>query len=215
MRRVLVALACAALLGGVALSTVASAHEGGNDLHYLAEATSFEHSEVGDDGHQIVINFDLFEHHHDEGGTQQSQYSAQHHDGEESVGHGVATCVTANVDEGILCTGNIMVDDGQISSQGIVHIPSHHAANAEGDGESHSVMLPITGGSGEFVGAAGELEISHEESSDESADAETSGASTMSALNAMRALGMTPAHHGGGGDGHGGHHMLHLIFHLQ
>src|SRR5688500_15717963 len=44
MRRVLVALASAVLLGGVALTTVASAHEGGEDLHYLAEATSFEHS---------------------------------------------------------------------------------------------------------------------------------------------------------------------------
>jgi hypothetical protein len=211
MRRVLVALACAALLGGVALSTVASAHEGGEDLHYLAEATSFEHSEVGDGGHQIVVNFDLFEHHHDEGATQQSEYSAQHHEGgEEPVGHGVATCVTANVDEGILCTGNIMVADGQISSQGIVHIPSHHAANHE-EGESHSAMLPITGGSGSFVGAAGELEISHE-GHEESAGSETGAASSMSAL---RVLGMTPAHHGGGGEHGGGHHTLHLIYHLQ
>jgi hypothetical protein len=213
MRRVLVALACAALLGGAALSTVASAHEGGEDLHYLAEATSFEHSEIGDDGHQIVVNFDLFEHHHDEGATQQSQYSAQHHTGEEPVGHGVATCVTANVDEGVLCSGNIMVDDGQISSQGIVHPHSHHAANA-GEGESHSVLLPITGGSGQFVGAAGEVEISHE-GSDQSGEAGSNGASTMSMPSPIRALGMTPANHGGGGDGHGGHHMLHLIFHLQ
>ncbi|MGH9035859.1 MAG: hypothetical protein ACRD0O_08840, partial [Acidimicrobiia bacterium] len=121
MRRVLVALASAALLGGVALTTVASAHEGGDDLHYVAQATSFEHSELGDGGKQIVVNFDLFEHEHD------GEYTTQDHGEKEAAGHGVATCVTANVDEGVLCTGNIMVADGQISSQGIVHVPSHHA----------------------------------------------------------------------------------------
>ncbi|MGH9283309.1 MAG: hypothetical protein ACRD0S_10295 [Acidimicrobiales bacterium] len=209
-------MASAALLGGVALTTVASAHEGGDDLHYLAKATSFEHTELGDDGHQIVVNFDLFEDDHGEEGTQQQQYTPQDHgDGDEAVGHGVATCVTANADEGVLCSGNIMVDDGQISSQGIVHVPSHHAADAgegEGEGESDSVLLPITGGSGSFVGAAGEVEISHE-GHEESADSEASAPSSMSAF---RILGMIPADHGDGGGKHGGwHHALHLIFHLQ
>jgi hypothetical protein len=209
MRRVLVALASAALLGGVALTTVASAHEGGDDLHYVAEATSFEHSDVGDGGHQIVVNFDLFEHDHGgDGGTQQ-EYTPQDHGAQESVGHGVATCVTANMDEGVLCIGNVMVDDGQISSQGIVHVPSHHAANA-GEGEGHSVMLPITGGSGSFIGAAGELEISHE------GHGQSADSAAPSAPSAMRVLGLTPADHGGGGGKHGGgHHTLHLIFHLQ
>jgi hypothetical protein len=213
MRRVLVALASAALLGGVALTTVASAHEGGEDLHYVAEATSFEHSKLGDGGHQIVVNFDLFEHDHGGDGATEQQYTPQDHSGAESVGHGVATCVTANKDEGVLCTGNIMVDDGQISSQGIVHVPSHHAANAP-EGKSHSVMLPITGGSGRFIGAAGEVEISHE------GHKESAGSGTEpSAPSALRALGMAPADHGGGGGGGGkhggGHHALHLIFHLQ
>jgi hypothetical protein len=210
MRRVLVALASAALLGGVALTTVASAHEGGDDLHYIAKATSFEHSRLGDGGGQIVVNFDLFEHEHD-GDMESQEYTTQDHGAEEKAGHGVATCITANHDEGILCTGNIMVDDGQISSQGIVHVPSHHATSD--DGESHSVMLPITGGSGSFVGAIGEVEISHEGHS-ESADSETMATSGMSAL---RVFGMVPADHGGGDGGHGGggHHALHLIFHLQ
>jgi hypothetical protein len=216
MRRVLVALASAALLGGVALTTVASAHEGGDDLHYLAEATSFEHSAVGDGGKQIVVNFDLFEHEHD-GDAASEDYTTQDHGGKEPAGHGVATCVTANADEGVLCSGNIMVADGQISSQGIVHVPSHHAANEHG--ESHSVMLPITGGSGGFVGAAGEVEISHE-GKKKSAGSGTGAASGMSAL---RVLGMVPADHGGAEGGHGGaegghgggHHTLHLIFHLQ
>ncbi len=215
MRRVLVAMACAALLGGVTLTTVASAHEGGEDLHYIAEATSFEHSDLGDDGHQIVVNFDLFEHEHN--GDMQ-QYTPQDHSGEEKAGHGVATCVTANADEGVLCSGNIMVADGQISSQGIVHVHSHHAANE--DGESDSVLLPITGGSGDFVGAAGELEISHE-GDEESAEGETNSTSTGSA-HGMHALGLIPFYHGGNGEGDhaegdhgGGHHTLHLIFHLQ
>lgn len=209
MRRVLVALASAALLGGVTLSSVASAHEGGEDLHYIAEATSFEHSDLGDDGHQIVVNFDLFEHEHNGDGDMQ-QSTPQDHTGGEKAGHGVATCITANPDEGVLCSGNIMVSDGQISSQGIVQVHSHHAAGEDGD--SHSVLLPITGGSGDFVGAAGELEISHE-GHEENGEGETS---SMGSANGMHALGMIPAHHGGNGGSHGGgHHTLHLIFHLQ
>jgi hypothetical protein len=199
MRRVVIALASAALLGGFALTTVASAHSGGEDLHYIAEATSFEKADLGESGKQVVVNFDLFEHHHDAGaGTQ--QYTPQDHTGAETAGHGVATCVTANMDEGVLCTGNIMVADGQISSQGIVHMHSHKAASANG-GE-HSVMLPVTGGSGRFIGAAGEVEISHGE-------AEGGGGTSE-----MHALGMIPVDHGAGGHG-GRHHALHLIFHLQ
>ena len=202
MRRVAIAIVCAALLGGVALTTVASAHEGGEDLHYVAKGTSFEKTDLGAGGKQVVVNFDLYEHHHD-GDAATQGYTPQDHGGEEKAGHGVATCVTANMAEGVLCTGNIMVADGQISSQGIIHIPSHKATDhgAEG-GEKHSVMLPITGGSGRFVGAAGEVEISHGESD--------AGSGTSH----MKALGMTPADHGANGGG-GGHHALHLIFHLE
>lgn len=204
MRRVLIALVSAALLGGVALTTVASAHEGGEDLHYIAKATSVDKSDVGDEGKRIVVNFDLFEHDHEgngEGETEASGYTAQDHGGEEPVGHGVAVCATADAAEGVLCWGNIMVEDGQISSQGIIHVHSHEAAGADGD--HHSVMLPITGGSGRFVGAAGELEISpaggHGENGAE-----------------MHALGMTPADHGGeAGNKDAGHHGLHLTFHLE
>ena len=201
MRRVVLALASAALLGGVALTTVASAHEGGEDLHYIAEATSVEKSDLGDDGKQIVVNFDLFEHEH-EAGAETQQYTPQDHTGEEKAGHGVATCVTANMDEGVLCTGNIMVADGQISSQGIIHVHSHEAAGHD-EGE-HSVMLPVTGGSGRFVGAAGELEISHAEGHAEG----DAGDGTSH----MQALGMTLDHAGAHG---AGHHGLHLIFHLE
>ena len=208
MRRVLIALVSAVLLGGVALTTVASAHEGGEDLHYVAKATSVDKSDMGDSGKRVVVNFDLFDHDHDgdgdNGDTDASGYTAQDHGSDEPVGHGVAVCVTADVDEGVLCLGNIMVEDGQISSQGIIHMHSHEAAGADGD--HHSVLLPITGGSGRFVGAAGELEISH-------AGGHGDGGDT-----GMHALGVTPADHGGGnddGEGGKGHHGLHLTFHLD
>ncbi|MGH9040695.1 MAG: allene oxide cyclase barrel-like domain-containing protein [Acidimicrobiia bacterium] len=217
MRRVLIAVLSAALLGGVALTTVASAHEGGEDLHYVAKATSYEKTDLGSGGKQLVVNFDLFEHAHD-GDAEAPEYSTQDHGEAAAVGHGVAICVTANPGEGILCTGNIMVDDGQISTQGIIHIPSHSAASADGD--SHPVMLPITGGSGRFVGASGELEISHakteepaEEPEADAPEAPEGGGDDGSAP--MRAFGMAPADHPpSDGGGHGGGHALHFTFHL-
>jgi len=209
MRRVAIAFVSAALLGGVIFTNVASADHGGEELHYLARATSFEKSDLGDGGKQVVVNFDLYEHDHD-GDAETQGYTPQDHPGKEKAGHGVATCVTADMAEGILCTGNIMVADGQISSQGIIHMHSrpaaddgsHHAMGQGAEsGGKHSVRLPITGGSGGFIGAAGEVEISH-------AGGHAKGGSHM------QALGMAPdnqgADHGGGG-----HHGLHLTFHLQ
>ena len=212
MRRVLIAMTCAALLGGVALTTVASAHDGGEDLHYVAQGTSFEKTDLGTGGKQFVVNFDLFEHEHE------GDVETQDHGGATAVGHGVAICVTANPGEGILCTGSIMVDDGQISSQGIIHIPSHKAANAEGG--SHSVMLPITGGSGRFVGASGELEISHAESKEAPAEEPSTGEPPSDeppmddGTSEMQAFGLAPADHPSGGDDHAGGHALHFTFHL-
>jgi hypothetical protein len=203
MRRVVIALVSAALLGGVALTTVASAHSGGQDLHYIAEVTSFKHSDLGPGpgSRLVVVNFDLFEDNH-EGGAETQQYTPQDHTGEEKAGHGVATCVTADMAEGTLCTGTIMVADGQISSQGIIHMHSHEAAGH--DGGEHSVKLPVTGGSGRFIGAAGEVEISHAEGGESGEGGGTSE---------MHAMGMTPDDHGG--DHGSGHHTLHLTFHLQ
>ena len=208
MRRFLIAVVSAALLGGLALTTVASAHEDGEDLHFIARATSVEKSDLGDDGKQVVVNFDLFEHDHEKnagGHTEGSDYSAQDHPAQEPVGHGVAVCVAADPSEGVLCSGNIMVDDGQISSQGIIHVRSHKATGDDGKGH-HSVMLPITGGSGEFTGASGEVEISHA--------GHGHGHGGGHGDTEMHALGMAPAGHGGK-KGHGHGHGLHLTFHLE
>lgn len=188
MRRILSIVVPAALLVGLGLTTVASAHDGGEHLHLVAKPTSFEKGDLGDGGKQFVVNFDVFEHHHD---TNTSQLAPQGHNGESRAGHGVATCVTSQMGEGALCSAAIELEDGQLSVQGVIHRHSHQAAGHEGG--HGSITLPVTGGSGKFLGAAGEVE------------AERQGGDGQ-----HHAMAFTPADRE---DGH--HHAIHLTFHLE
>ena len=156
MRRVSAALIPAVLLVGLGLSTVASAHDGGEHLHFIAKATSFEKIDLGDKGRQVVVTFDVFEHHHE---NDTAQVTPQDHREEGRAGHGTGTCVSADPGEGALCSASIELDEGQLSMQGIVHVHSHRAADHNGD--HGSITLPVTGGSGKFFAVAGEVKISH------------------------------------------------------
>lgn len=183
MRRVLPILVSTALLGALGLSAVASAHGDGDHMHFIARPTSVEKSDIGSgSGKQIVMTFDVFEHHHD------GKTSAQDHDAGERAGHGVTTCVTSDSDHGVLCSGSVELDEGQLSASGVVH---HHSDDQD------SVKLPVTGGSGRFFGAAGEVEVSHADDSDPNEPSD--GA-------------VQHADHDGGDMGD---HEIHLTFHLE
>lgn len=190
MRRILSIVVPAALLAGLGLTTVASAHEGGEDLHFVAKPTSFEKGDLGDAGKQFVLNFDVFEHHHDNNTAQSTPLD---HDTGGRAGHGVATCVTAEPGGGALCSAAIELEDGQLSVQGVIHRHSHQAAGHNGG--HGSITLPVTGGSGKFFGAAGEVEAEHGGGDGD-----------------HHASAFTPADHE---DGRRHHHAIHLTFHLE
>lgn len=192
MRRILLAILATAVVGGIGLSTVASAHGDGDHLHFVAKATSVEKADLADGGKQIIVAFDVFEHDHDDA----AQYSAQDHTDEARAGHGSATCVSADREAGGFCSAALELDEGQLAVQGVVHHHSHGASSH--DGGHQALMLPVTGGSGKYFGTSGEVEVTH-------ADGHGNGHSAM-------AFEASPDDQNGK-DGHG--HALHLAFHLE
>jgi hypothetical protein len=137
---VAVVLAVGAVTLAPAATTNGSSNGGEEVIELFAEEVDSEEIDLAPDGESLgdrfVFTDDLFE----------------EKDGEK-VGFDVVECTLVRLDDpgAVQCLATFWLDDrGQITVQGLVTF----------DGEdSGTFVLPITGGSGEFQNAGGELEV--------------------------------------------------------
>jgi hypothetical protein len=129
---VVIALAALAVTGRDSIPT-ASAH-GGGDIMLTEKTVSEQFLDLGDEG---------------EGAGDQFVFKGDLTDADGAdAGHSMGHCVLVSAD-GIQCTGTLALEHGTMSVAG----------GGIGDGDKFAVA--IVGGTGDYRGATGELEVKH------------------------------------------------------
>jgi len=136
----LAVLMCAVALAAVAfggLSPALGSNGDDDESHHVIRVVSItteeEFVDVGAEGFSLGDQF---------------VFSSKELKGGEEVGHSGVACTFTSLERGeIQCVGTTWFEDGQITLQGLIA------------GEPQNFVVPITGGSGKYEGAEGELHV--------------------------------------------------------